>query len=197
MSRGGSIFGLKARYHWTMSVPKFLFPLLCLVFAGVGAGSAQSLPEPRAVRCFALVVEDSSSEANELYLKNMGLKPEAMRAFVPSHFALESGRVTIEEGESDFGYEAETPRLVARKGNLALYEVEASIRGPLPPQPAKTVVVDIPFAVLFSSGDVEQPGLRAIEAAAKKLGWKEGSAWIRSMRLKGSQTLRVEVGFAP
>jgi len=178
-----------------MSVPRFSFSLLCLAFAGLGAVSAQSLPEPRAVRCFALVVEGPSSEANELYLKNMGIKPEAMRAFVPSHFVLEAGRVAIEEGESDFGYEAETPRLVERRGTLALYEVEASIRGPLPPQPEKTVVVDIPFAVLFAGDDVAQPGMRAIESAAKKLGWKAGSAWIRSMRLKGAQTLRVEVGF--
>lgn len=105
--------------------------------------------------------------------------------------------MTIEEGESDFGYEAETPRLVARKGNLALYEVDASIRASLPPKPTKTIVVDIPFAVLFAGNDATQPGLRAIEAAARKLGWKTGSAWIRSMRLKGSETLRVEVGFAP
>ena len=61
-----------------MSVPRFSFSLLCLVSAGLGAVSAQSLPEPRAVRCFALVVEGPSSEANELYLKNMGIKPEAM-----------------------------------------------------------------------------------------------------------------------
>jgi hypothetical protein len=179
-----------------MSVSRVVLSLLCLSLLGLGGGSAQALPEPRAVRCYALVAEGSSSEASELYLKNMGVKPEAMRAFVPSHYVFEAGRVTIEEGESDFGYEAETPRLVAKKGNLALYEVEASIRASLPPQPARTIVVDIPFAVLFAGDDAEQPGLRAIEAAARKLGWKAGSAWIRSMRLKGPETLRVEVGFS-
>ena len=180
-----------------MSVSRVVFSLLCLALAELGAGSAQALPEPRAVHCFALVAEGASSEANELYLKNMGIKPEAMRAFVPSHYVFEAGRVTIEEGKSDFGYEAETPRLVARKGNLALYEVEASIRASLPPKPTKTILVDIPFAVLFAGDDAAQPGLRAIEAAARKLGWKAGSAWIRSMKLRGAETLRVEVGFAP
>lgn len=153
----------------------------------------QALSEPRTVNCFALVAEGASSEGTELYLKNMGIEPEAVRAFVPAHFRLEGGKLSLVEGESDFGYEAGTPRLVARSGKLALYEDEVSVRGPQPPKVSRVLTVDIPFKVLFAGGDIKQPGLRAMEAAAKKLGWKSGRAWIRSMRLKGADTLRVEV----
>lgn len=148
--------------------------------------------QTRSVTCLVMVEEGASSEANSLFLRKMFLDPAALQHFAPAAFTFSGGRLKL-EAEGTFGYTAATPRLVERKGAMALYEVKAEIRAPAPPRAWKTAVVELRTADLAVGADL---GFKAIEFAARKLRLSGGRAWIVDMGLKSPGLIRAKVAFA-
>lgn len=166
--------------------------LIACVLASAQAASV----ETREVDCFAVAQDSASSEAQALYLQRMGFAPEALRGFALSSFERDSTGFSCHT-EGVFGYESDTPAVVARSGGLVLYEVRAKVRSSPPPRAKKTVSVDLRFSELAATGESVQPGIKAIELAAAKAGWRSGHAWILSMKWRGSGVLRATVALAP
>ena len=177
-----------------MSTRKVQLPALlslCALLAAVPA--AAQTAAPRAVDCYVVVKEGASAEGTQLYLRNMLLEPEMLRTFAPARFTLSGGRFSL-AAAAGFSYEAEGPTLVQRSGDYGLYTARAKVRGPAGPWLAKSVAVELKMADLVGpGGEIAQPGLRAIEMAASKTGWPSGLAWVESMSLQRSGSLRVVV----
>ncbi len=157
---------------------------------------AQGAVLSRDVECFAVASLGASSEGQRLYLQGMGFGPEALRGFAPSRFSRGSGKF-FSHTEGAFGYEANTPVEVARSGSLVLYKVAATVRSAPPPRAAKTITVDISLRGLAGTGDAVQPGIKAIELAAAKAGWRSGLAWVLGMQWRAPDVLRARVALAP
>lgn len=167
--------------------------ILC---AGSLVGAQGDAVVSRDVECFAVARVGASSEAQSLYLLEMGFGPEALRGFAPSRFVHGPAGFSCHT-EGVFGYESGTPVEVARSGGLGLYRVVATVRSAPPPRAAKTLTVDIRLPELARTGDLVQPGIRAIELASTKAGWESGLAWVIAMKWRRPDLMRATVGLAP
>jgi hypothetical protein len=140
-----------------------------------------------------MTVESGSAEANSLFQQFMGIEPEALRSYAPTRFEFtKKGFSAKTEGE--FGYSAGRLVPVERHGKSVLNSVEVELRAPLPPKAAKTKIVELKVSELAAEG--AQPATKAIEMAARALGWQKGLAWIERIELAASGLIRAKVGFA-
>jgi len=174
----------------------FLLLSAALAFAGLAAESAFAegvLAETRRVSCLLVSDAAPSGSAGALYLERMGNLPEALKAFAPGRFSFE-GKVFRFSVEGEFGYSSEGLRRVGSVGMMGLYEAQATIRALPAPKPEKTLRVTFRLESLSVSGGVAQPGLRAIELAARKSGLRSGRAWLVSLARKGEGEIVALVG---
>jgi hypothetical protein len=175
------------------------FGLLIMISVLLSPVSIHAAPSTaaseRKIECFVLVELGASAEGNEVFIRNMGFDPEIMRSFAPSRFEVgaEGFRVS---SEGAYSYQSESPNLVEKTGKIALYSMRARIKAPSPPNPQKTVKVEMRLADLAAKGTIVQPGLRAIELGARQLGWTSGRAWVIEMKRTGAGKLQAVVGFA-
>jgi hypothetical protein len=175
--------------------PPLLAFLAAALFAVGIQGSAAAGAKTREATCYILVEEGSSAEGNSLFLQKMGASPQALSLVAPTRFSFASGS-SFESASGSFSYEASTPRLVDRKGRLALYSVVVRFAaGPLP-KALKTITVDVKMADLAGTADLVQPAAKAIELAAAKAGMKSGTAWVISMAMPTKAAIRVKVALA-
>ena len=149
--------------------------------------------QSRDVECFAVIRVGASSEAQSLYLRQMGFGPEALRGFAPPRFARGSAGFSCRT-DGAFGYDSGTPVEVARRGDVILYRVAATVRSAPPPRAAKTLIVDIRLSELARTGDLIQPGIKAMDLASSRAGWDSGLAWVLSMKWRAPDVLRATVG---
>jgi hypothetical protein len=150
---------------------------------------------PRELICFVVSEEGTSAEGNSLYLRKMGVDPEALRSFAPSRFTVGPGDFSaVVQGR--VSYEAGTPVLADRVGKLALYEVPLRLAAAPPPRAQATVIVQFNIRDLASGRGIVQPALRAMQLAAAKARMRSGFAWIVEMARVAPGTLRAKVGLA-
>gem|GEM_PF-1995549 len=173
--------------------------VLALMSLFVSRLSPQTIPAPaqpvRDVVCYVVVEESQSSEGDELFLRKMGVDPEAVKTFAPVSFSRRGGKFeAVVRGA--FGYQARNPRRLASSGKLALYEVPLKIKSDPPPRPWKTARVSIDIAELSPSGGIVQPSVAAMDKAAAALKVTSGMAWIIEMRYSGKGRLNALVGLA-
>lgn len=168
-------------------------PLLAFSAYSLSAAPASPSQPPRALTCYVVMEEGGSAEGNSLFLKKMGVDPEAVKTFAPTRFSRVGGKFTA-FAQGVFSYQAETPVLVDRSGRLALYEFPLRLKSDAPPNPEKTVTVTVLLSELAKSGGIVQPALKAMDKAAASLKWTEGTAWIIDMRRAGKGKLKAIVG---
>lgn len=173
-----------------------VLPLILAALAFAWAASAvEAQGAVRDIVCLVVVQEGSSAEGNSLYLKKMGVDPEALRSFALSKFSF-SGKTFKAVAQGQFSYEAGTPELKDRVGALSLYEVRVRLSAPLPPKAQATVSVQFSLKELAPAGGIVQPAVRAMELAAIKAGMKAGTAWIVEMARIAPGVLRATVALA-
>jgi hypothetical protein len=173
-----------------------IYAILSLAFWAPSLMSAQEslVRKPaRAITCYIVTEEGSSSEGNSLFLRKMGVDPEALKSFAPSRFSRIQGKFSASV-LGTFAYEAERPVLLERSGRLALYEVPVQLRSDTPPSAMKTVTVTVSLSDLRKSGGFVQPAFRAMDLAAASLRWMSGTAWIIEMKSSGPGKLSAVVG---
>jgi hypothetical protein len=175
---------------------------LCLVALAVSplaaplAGAPAKATQPaRDIVCYVVMEEGQSSEGNSLFMRKMGVDPEALKTFAPARFSRSGGKFAATV-KGDFAYQAESPTRVARSGRLALYEVPLRIKADPPPKPTKTVKVSLSLAELAKAGGIVQPAFMAMDKAAAAQKMSEGTAWIIEMSHSGKGKLKAVVGLA-
>jgi hypothetical protein len=178
-----------------MKSPARMPTLLAAAILAAAATPAIAQAKERALDCYVVVEEGSSSEGNSLFLQKMGVDPEALKSFAPTSFS-RVGKKFSASVQGTFAYEADSPVLVERRGRIALYEVAVRLRSDPLPSPAKKVSVTLLIGDLAESGDLVQPALRAMDLAAASLKWTSGTAWIIDMRPAGAGKLKAIVGLA-
>jgi len=177
----------------------FAIPFVALSVPGLHALPVAPSPAPnvapRDITCYVVMEEGNSSEGNSLYLRKMGVDPEAIKTFAPVRFSRAGGKFTTSV-QGVFAYQAETPVQVDRSGRLGLYEVPLRLKADPPPAAAKTVTVTVLLWELAKSGGIVQPSVQAMDKAAASLKWTEGTAWIIEMSRAGKGKLKAVVGLA-
>jgi len=139
--------------------------------------------------------EGASADGNSLFMKKMGFDPELLRSYCPSTFSRgPTGFTTRAQGT--FSYQADSPVLVDRSGNLALYEVAVKLRSDSLPKARETVTVTVDFADLRKGRSLVQPSIKAMDYAADKAGLKSGWVWIVSMKRVAPGRLEAVVGLS-
>ena len=98
--------------------------------------------------------------------------------------------------QGSFSYRADTPVLVDRSGNLALYEVAVKLKTDSLPAARETVTVTIDFADLRKGRSLVQPAVKAMDYASDKADLKSGWAWIVSMKRVAPGKLEAVVGLS-
>jgi hypothetical protein len=185
---------MKLRLIAALGISFFAFSVPSLL-----AAPEKSVPAPssaiRDITCYVVMEEGNSSEGNSLYLRKMGVDPEAVKTFAPVRFSRAERKFSTTV-QGVFGYQAETPVLVDRSGRLGLYEVPLRLKADPPPVPAKTVTVTVLLSELATSGDIVQPAVNAMDKAAASQKMVAGTAWIIEMSYVGKGKLKAVVGLA-
>jgi hypothetical protein len=175
----------------------FCLCLLAMALPGLAAApvSASAAQPARDILCYVTMEEGQSAEGNSLFMRKMGVDPEAVKTFAPARFSRAMGKFSVRV-QGSFAYQAESPTRVARSGRLALYEVPIRIKADPPPKAWKTVKVSLSLAELSKAGGLAQPAVMAMDKAAAAQKLSEGTAWIIEMSHAGKGKLKATVGLA-
>jgi hypothetical protein len=169
--------------------------MLTLTVLPLLAAPADSSRPIREIACYVVMQEGKSSEGNALYLKKMGVDPEAVKTFAPLRFTREGGKFTTTV-QGAFAYQAESPTMVDRSGKVALYEIPLRLKADPPPKAEKTVKVTVSLSELSGAGGLVQPSIKAMDKAAAAQKMSSGTAWIIEMSRAGKGKLKATVGLA-
>jgi len=167
-----------------------LIAVVCLIsaeLAGQGAGADTWFSS------FAVVKPGKSKEATALYISRMGVVDAALRSFFPTKYTLKAGGFSAESSGAMSFQRTEAKRL-GSFGGLELYAVDGQSRNPALPKADQVISVSFAVADLAAAEGAIQPGLKAIELAARKAGKPQGSAWIISIAREGKTKLLAKVG---
>lgn len=170
-------------------------PGLVFALAALSLVPRSLVAQARDATCYVFVKEGASSEGNSLFLNKMGLPAEALSRVAPTRFSFAAKDFSL-EATGNFSYEADTPVLLGRSGELALYSVAIKFQAGPFPKVWKTIDVVFAFKDIVQGGEAVQPAAQAIQLAAAKAGLKSGLAWIVDMRMPTKGNFKARVSLA-